>query len=216
LVANARCHCLVANGRWRKNIFSPLLTFPQQILLKPSIFSFDFKVLLYHGSKLLLTHFFPFLWSINYDYTSQCYKSSTLSLLIWFWLKIWFFSSPWKYGVAHGHILRVPSRTSQWRTTSRVISRLDTNVASSWWRFRTSRGARSSWSWTPSNLVWSYFSKLSHPSDFVANRPHFWWWTWNHLWRLLQNWWHFYLRMVFSSRCWTLSLVAWSNSSTTF
>jgi hypothetical protein len=34
---------------------------PQQILLKPSIFSFDLKVLLYHGSRLLLTHFLPFL-----------------------------------------------------------------------------------------------------------------------------------------------------------
>jgi hypothetical protein len=33
---------------------------PQLILLKPSIFSFDFKVLLYHGSKPLLTHFLLF------------------------------------------------------------------------------------------------------------------------------------------------------------
>jgi hypothetical protein len=41
---------------------------PQQILLKPSIFSFDLKVLLYHGSKLLLMHFLLFLQSINYDF----------------------------------------------------------------------------------------------------------------------------------------------------
>jgi hypothetical protein len=33
---------------------------PQQILLKPSIFSFDLKVLLYHGFRPLLSHFFPF------------------------------------------------------------------------------------------------------------------------------------------------------------
>jgi hypothetical protein len=29
---------------------------PQQILFKPSIFSFDLKDLLYHGSRPLLTH----------------------------------------------------------------------------------------------------------------------------------------------------------------
>jgi hypothetical protein len=26
-------------------------------------------------------------------------------LPIWFWLKIWPFSSPWNYGITHGHIL---------------------------------------------------------------------------------------------------------------
>jgi hypothetical protein len=34
---------------------------PQPILLKPSIFPFDLKVLLYHGIRLLLMHFLPFL-----------------------------------------------------------------------------------------------------------------------------------------------------------
>jgi hypothetical protein len=33
---------------------------PQQILLKPSFLSIDFKVLFYHGSKLLLRIFFLF------------------------------------------------------------------------------------------------------------------------------------------------------------
>jgi hypothetical protein len=33
---------------------------PQEILLKPSFFSFDFKVLLYHGSRSLLMHFLFF------------------------------------------------------------------------------------------------------------------------------------------------------------
>jgi hypothetical protein len=34
---------------------------PQQILLKPLIFSFDLKVLLYHGSRPLFTHSLPFI-----------------------------------------------------------------------------------------------------------------------------------------------------------
>jgi hypothetical protein len=160
---------------------------PQQILLKPLIFSFDFRVLLYHGFRLLLTFFLPFLQSINYNYTFQCNKSFTPSLWIWFWLKIWFFSSPWNYGVAHGHILWALSCPNKWRTTSEVISRSDFNVTSSWWRIRTSRGARSFWTWTLLSLVLSYFSELSHPSDLVANRPCFWWQAWNHLWRLLRN-----------------------------
>jgi hypothetical protein len=55
---------------------------PQQILLKPSIFSFDLKVLLYHGPRPLLMHFLPFPQSINYNYAFQCNKSSTPSLSI--------------------------------------------------------------------------------------------------------------------------------------
>jgi hypothetical protein len=187
LVANGMFQCLVANGRWRKNTFSHFPTPPQQILLKPSIFSFDLKVSLYHGSRPLFTHFLPFPWSINYNYASQCNKSSTPSLSIWFWLKIWFFSSLWNYGVAHGHILWAPSRTSEWRTASEVISRFDPNPTSSWWKTWTSKGARSSWSWTPLSLVLSYFSELSHPGDLVASRPRFWKLTWNRLWRLLWN-----------------------------
>jgi hypothetical protein len=34
---------------------------PNQFLLKPSIFPFNLKVLLYHGFKPLLTHFLPSL-----------------------------------------------------------------------------------------------------------------------------------------------------------
>jgi hypothetical protein len=83
---------LVANGRRRKNTFSLLPTVPQQILLKPSIFSFDLKVLLYHGSGLLLMHSLPFPWPINYNSAYWCNKFSTHSLLIWFWLKIFFIS----------------------------------------------------------------------------------------------------------------------------
>jgi len=79
---------LVANGRWRKNTFSPFPISPQQTLLKPSIFSFDLMVLLYHGFKPLLTPSFPFFQSINYNCAPQCNKSFTPSLSIWFWLKI--------------------------------------------------------------------------------------------------------------------------------
>jgi hypothetical protein len=91
--------------------------------------------------SLLLTHFLPFPQSINFDYASQCNKSSTPSLLIWFWLKFWFFSFPWNYGFAHGHILRALSRTSEWRTASEIIFGFDLNTTSSWWRTWNSRGA---------------------------------------------------------------------------
>jgi hypothetical protein len=122
---------------------------------------------------------------------------------------------PWKYDVAHGHILRAPSRTSGCITAFRVIFRSNPNVASSQWRTRTSRSARSSRSWTPSSLVLSYFTKLPHPGDLITSRPRFWWRTQNCLRRLLWNRRHFYLRLVFSSRRWTLSLVARSDLSTT-
>jgi hypothetical protein len=106
-------------------------------------------------------------------------------LSIWFWLKIWLFSSFWNYGITHGHILRAPSRTSEWRITFGIISRFDPNATSSWWKTWTSRGACSSWSRTPSHLILLYFSKFSHLSDLIASQPRFWWRIWNCLWRLL-------------------------------
>jgi hypothetical protein len=140
---------LVANGRFqawwpmegeRKTRFHLLSLSPQEILLKPSIFSLDLKVLLNHGPRPLLMHFLPFSQSINYDYTFQCNKSSKPSLLIWFWLKHWFLSNPWNYGIAHGHLLQAPSYTSEWITASRVISKFDFNATSSWWRTWNSKG----------------------------------------------------------------------------
>jgi hypothetical protein len=125
-----------------------------------------------------------------------------------------FFSFAWIYGVAHDHILRAASRTSEWRTASRVVSKSYPNTTSSWWRTRTSIGVCSSWSRTPSSLVLSYFFELPHPGDLVVSRPRFWWRIRDCLRRLLRNWRYFYLRMVFSSRCWSLSLVARPNSST--
>jgi hypothetical protein len=46
--------------------------------------------LIYHGSRPLLTHFLIFPWPTNYNCASWCNKSFTHSLLIWFWLKIYF------------------------------------------------------------------------------------------------------------------------------
>jgi hypothetical protein len=77
-------------GQWKvkkKYLFTSSHFSPNQFLLKPSIFPFDFKVLLYHGSRPLLMHSFP-PWTINYDYAFQRNKFSTPSLSIWFWLKI--------------------------------------------------------------------------------------------------------------------------------
>jgi hypothetical protein len=117
-----------------KTPFHMLPLSPQQILLKPSNFSLDLKVLLYHGLRPLFTHFFPFSRSINYNYAFQCNKSSTPSLSIWFWLKHWFLSFPWNYGVVHGHLLRAPSHTREWKTASRIIFGFDLNATPSWWR----------------------------------------------------------------------------------
>jgi hypothetical protein len=69
LVANGMFQCLVANGLFQawwpmegegKTPFHLFPLSPQQILFKLSIFSFDLKVVLYYGSRPLLTHFLPF------------------------------------------------------------------------------------------------------------------------------------------------------------
>ncbi len=116
---------------------------------------------------MVLDHYFtPFLhfhWLINYNHASRCTKFSTHSSLSWFWSKI--FSFLWIHGVAHDHILWASNRTNEWRTTSRVIPKLDINATSPWWIFQTARGAPSSWSWTPSSLVLLHFFKPSHLGD---------------------------------------------------
>ncbi len=93
---------LLLGGPWKISLFGGqwkekekhLFTFshfpPNKFYLNLQFFSFDFKVLLYHGSKPLLTHFLPFPWPINYDCASRCNKSSTHSSPIWFWLNIFF------------------------------------------------------------------------------------------------------------------------------
>jgi len=57
-------------GQWKEKEKVPFHFFPfspQTTLLRPSFFSFDIKVLLYHGSRPLFMHLFPFPWLINYD-----------------------------------------------------------------------------------------------------------------------------------------------------
>jgi hypothetical protein len=83
--------CLVAIGMFqawwpmegeRKTHFH-LFHFPPTNLLTSSFFfSFGLTFLLYHGLKPLLTPFFPFLRSINYDCAPQHNKSFTPSLSI--------------------------------------------------------------------------------------------------------------------------------------
>ncbi len=125
------------------------------------------------------------------------------------------FSFLWNYGVAYGHVLWASSCTSEWRINFEVIFRFDVDITSSWWRPWTAKGACPSWSRSSSSLVLSHFSELSHLGDFVTSWPRFWWWTWNRLWRLLWDWRHLHLCMVFNSRHWTLSLVAWFDFPTT-
>jgi hypothetical protein len=81
---------LVVNGRRRRSSFPPLFISPSNFFTQTFIFSFDFKHLLYHGSRPLLMHFLHFPSPINYDRAFRCHKSFLHSLLIWFWLKIIF------------------------------------------------------------------------------------------------------------------------------
>jgi hypothetical protein len=71
-------------GQWKvkeKHIFTSSI-FPQQTYLPPQFFPFGLTFLLCHRPKSLLTPFFPFLRSINYNYTLQRNKSLTPSLSI--------------------------------------------------------------------------------------------------------------------------------------
>jgi len=57
-------------GQWKekkKVLFHLFPLFPKATLLRPSSFSFDIKVLLYHGSRPLFTSFPLFIWPINYN-----------------------------------------------------------------------------------------------------------------------------------------------------
>ncbi len=136
---------------------------------------------------------------------------SHLHCRINFFCRFDFFLSLKSWCRAWSH-LTDPKPLNRTKNTFGVISRFDPNATSLWWRTRTSKSVHSSWSWTPSSLVISYFFKLSHFDDLVTSRPRFWWRTWNRLWMFLRNWRYFYLRMVFNSWRWTLSLVARSNS----
>jgi hypothetical protein len=58
------------SGQWKekeKVLFHLFPFSPQAIYVDLCFFSFDIKVLLYHGSTPLFTHFLPFPWPVNYD-----------------------------------------------------------------------------------------------------------------------------------------------------
>ncbi len=74
--------------REREGSFPPLLTFPQATLLKPSFFSFDIKVLLYHGFRPLFTHSLPFPRPINYDRVFLMSQVPHTFITDLIWLKI--------------------------------------------------------------------------------------------------------------------------------
>jgi hypothetical protein len=97
-VANGRfqawwpMECSKLGGQWKvkeKHLFIsyifPPTTFTQTFNFFPLTLRFYFTMVLSRYSRLP----FPFLRSINYNCAPQCNKSSTPSLLIWFWLKIW-------------------------------------------------------------------------------------------------------------------------------
>jgi hypothetical protein len=61
----------ILGRQWKEKKKVPFHLFPfppQTTLFKPLCFSFEIKVLLYHGYKLLFTHFLPFPWPINYNH----------------------------------------------------------------------------------------------------------------------------------------------------
>jgi hypothetical protein len=74
----------VLGGQWKEKekFLSTSFHFSPTNFTQTFIVSFDLKLFLYHGFKLLLTHFLPFRQPINYDRTSQCYKSFSHSLPI--------------------------------------------------------------------------------------------------------------------------------------
>jgi hypothetical protein len=128
---------------------------------------------------MLLTHFLPFPWPINYNRASRCNKSFTHSLLIW--LKIEdLFPFPWNYGVCiftsyKPQITQVNEEPALESSLDLMLMQhiRDVDATSSWWRPRTSRGARMSWSWSPASLVLSHLCEFSHPDNFVISRSCF-------------------------------------------
>jgi hypothetical protein len=110
--------------------FSPFSTPPLSNLLRPSSFSFDLTVLLYHSFRSLFTHSL----FLSLAYKLQCafryHKSSHVHCQ--FSLVEDPFSFAWNYGVMHGHVLRASSWANEWRDSPIIIFRFDVNATSSW------------------------------------------------------------------------------------
>jgi hypothetical protein len=92
LLAYGRFQFLVANGRRRRNILFTSSHFPLNFFYLNFFFPIDLKVLLYHGSRPLLTPFLPFFLPINYNHAYWCNKFLAHSLSIGFWLNFFFLS----------------------------------------------------------------------------------------------------------------------------
>jgi hypothetical protein len=124
-------------GQWKENEKVPFHLFqfsPQATLLRPSCFSFEIKVLFYHGYRSLFMRFFLFLWPINYDRAFWCQVPHTFIVdSISIWLKI---SSlfPWNYGIMYGHVLQALSYASEWRVGPIIFFKFYVDVTSSWWK----------------------------------------------------------------------------------
>jgi hypothetical protein len=154
-----------------KASFSPPSTF-HPIIFYLNIFSIDFRVLFFYGSRLLFCIFPSF--SLTYKLQSHISRYKVFHTLIAKLILIKdFFSFPWIHGVVHNYVLQASSHTNEWRITPRVIPKLDTDLSPSWWKFWTMKNTPSSWSQTPSSLILSIFSKLSYLGDFVISWPHF-------------------------------------------
>ncbi len=164
-------------GQWKekeKVLFHLFPLCPQATLLRPSFFSFNIKVLLYHGSKLLFYAFPPF--SLAFKLWSHILMLQVPHTFIVdsIWLKYIFFSLKLWHCVCH--VLWALSYVSEWKIDPKIIFRFDVDTTSLWWKPWTTRGAHSSWSRSPLSFVLSHFSELSHLSDFVASWPCFWQW----------------------------------------
>ncbi len=78
-------------GQWKekeKVLFHLFSLSPQATLLRPSFFSFDIKVLLYHGLRPLFMHSLPFPWPINYDRVFLMSQVPHTFITDLIWLKI--------------------------------------------------------------------------------------------------------------------------------
>jgi hypothetical protein len=205
--------CLVANGRRR--FFSTSSHFPpKQLHLNLHFLSFDIKVLLYHGPRPLFTHALPFPWPINYDHISWCHNYPHLHYRFDFFED--FSSLAWNYGVVI--VTFYGPQAAQVNEEPPSESSLDLTLTQH--PCDEELKLRKVWTYLEVEpLQVGYYCISSNSRTLVilfTNQPCFRWRTWNCLQRLLRNQRHFYLRLVFSSWRWTLSLVARSDSSTAF
>jgi hypothetical protein len=113
------------DDQWKekeKHLFH-LFSLPPNKFYLNLFFCIDLNVLLYHGSRPLLTPFFFFPWPINYNHALDVTSLPHIHHRFDWRLKI--FSFPWIHGVEYDHVLRALSCTSEWGATSGVIPKFD-------------------------------------------------------------------------------------------